>query len=621
MAESVFLCFLGVTNYNACRYAITEGNGERKISSVTPYVQCAIAELTGANWTKAYVFTTKAAEEKHLNILRECWPIKGKEPENVHIDDGKNEAEIWNIFNTMMEKLKPGDEVYLDITHGFRSLPFLAGSLVQYAKFAKDIKVKAVYYGAYEARTTPAAFDGNAAAETAGAQAEIAPVFDMTTFSTILDWSSAAGDFINFGNSSELKKLTEMSVNPILRKTKGNHETARLLNRLAQNLDTLCMELKTCRGPRLIKQTSAANIREALASLKSKTDIISPLTPLFVKIEESVVSMELTEGNVSNMLKAVDWCIKKQLIQEGLTLLEEGIISYFMGDRYNDWDMRLFVSAYLQQYGERSQKYDDSKAREKYGDENVDFYKLLIDSHPRVDEWKSLCQTLFNSMRNTPAAANVFTKILEEHYIRVKELIAKDSAADAAVSGGFNLNARIIADAVMTAIRAHDGQFRKGTDIPYILHPLETGDIVSRIKYDPDLICAAYLHDTAEDAHMERDTLAYLFNDHVADLVFSLSEDKSKPWQERKQHTLDALSEASEEVKILTLADKLSNMRSISTDYSELGETLWLRFNVKEKGLHAQYYQDILKRLESLSYLSQYKELWELVDKVFHEKD
>ena len=49
------------------------------------------------------------------------------------------------------------------------------------------------------------------------------------------------------------------------------------------------------------------------------------------------------------------------------------------------------------------------------------------------------------------------------------------------------------------ATKAHDGQFRKGTKRPYIVHPIEVGDIVSTMTTDEEVISAAILHDTIED--------------------------------------------------------------------------------------------------------------------------
>lgn len=54
--------------------------------------------------------------------------------------------------------------------------------------------------------------------------------------------------------------------------------------------------------------------------------------------------------------------------------------------------------------------------------------------------------------------------------------------------------------AVAFAADAHHGTCRKGTDIPYILHPMEAAAIVGSMTSDPCLLAAAVLHDVVEDA-------------------------------------------------------------------------------------------------------------------------
>ena len=53
--------------------------------------------------------------------------------------------------------------------------------------------------------------------------------------------------------------------------------------------------------------------------------------------------------------------------------------------------------------------------------------------------------------------------------------------------------------AIAFATQAHEGQVRKGTSRPFILHPLEVGKIVASMTEDQEVISAAILHDTIED--------------------------------------------------------------------------------------------------------------------------
>ncbi len=90
----------------------------------------------------------------------------------------------------------------------------------------------------------------------------------------------------------------------------------------------------------------------------------------------------------------------------------------------------------------------------------------------------------------------------------------------------------------------------------------------------------------------------------MATLVNHHSEDKSKSWAERKTTAIQALKTADERIKMLVLADKLSNLRSIARDYAALGDGVWERFNApKEK--QAWYYNGML---DALSDLQQYIE-------------
>lgn len=178
----------------------------------------------------------------------------------------------------------------------------------------------------------------------------------------------------------------------------------------------------------------------------------------------------------------------------------------------------------------------------------------------------------------------------------------------------------MINKAIMFATISHTTQCRKGTNVPYILHPLEAGIIVSRIKYDENLICAAILHDITEDVHVSYETLEVMFHKRIADLVQSQSEDKTKSWIDRKKHTLESMrDEKDEDIKIVCLGDKLSNIRSLYNDFELENENFWQRFNVKDKNMHGWYYKGLVESLSSLHNYKEYQEYKELVTKVFYE--
>ncbi len=180
----------------------------------------------------------------------------------------------------------------------------------------------------------------------------------------------------------------------------------------------------------------------------------------------------------------------------------------------------------------------------------------------------------------------------------------------------------MIHEAIQFATVCHRNQTRKGTDIPYILHCLEAGVIASSLTneagvIDEEVVAAAILHDTMEDAFVTYETLVEVFNERVAMLVQAQSEDKSKTWQERKEATIDFLRRnESPAVEMATLSDKLSNMRAIAKEYAVRQDAMWEKFNAgKEK--QQWYYTTLGKSMKYVKETKEYKEYQALVQETF----
>ena len=179
--------------------------------------------------------------------------------------------------------------------------------------------------------------------------------------------------------------------------------------------------------------------------------------------------------------------------------------------------------------------------------------------------------------------------------------------------------------AIIFAVNAHRGQLRKGTNTPYILHPMEAAAIVGSMTNDDEVIAAAVLHDTVEDTAVTLDEICEQFGKRVAELVAAESENKredksaASTWKIRKEETIEHLKTAPKEVKMLTLGDKLSNIRSICRDYEAQGDALWQRFNQKDKNEHRWYYKSIADCLSDLREYPAYKEYVLLAEKTFGE--
>ena len=156
-------------------------------------------------------------------------------------------------------------------------------------------------------------------------------------------------------------------------------------------------------------------------------------------------------------------------------------------------------------------------------------------------------------------------------------------------------------DALAFAANAHGAvkQERKGTEFPYVAHPIRVAEILDRFECSEDVIVAGFLHDTIEDANVSAHEIAAAFGPRVAALVTSVSEpDKSLLWKARKEQTISHLEqEADPDVLALLAADKLDNVRSITDSLRHLGqEKTWALFNAKQSDQH-WYYRSIAEVL------------------------
>ena len=121
----------------------------------------------------------------------------------------------------------------------------------------------------------------------------------------------------------------------------------------------------------------------------------------------------------------------------------------------------------------------------------------------------------------------------------------------------------------MLAGKAHEGQFRKYSGMPYIVHPIEVATIVQEVEHSDEMIAAALLHDVVEDTDYSFEDIAKEVSQEVADLVKGLT-DVSTPEDGnravRKAIDKDHLAEQNAEVQTIKLADVISNSKDIKAN-------------------------------------------------------
>lgn len=331
MSRKVFISVLGAGLYEKCKYQ----SGDF-CSPETHFVQLATLNYlrNQSVWpsdSRAYILLTEKAkkenwivesDQRYHNQKKDYVSYIGLKKaleqsslgfsyEDVSIPDGKDENEMWEIFETLYNLLEDGDELYFDLTHSFRYLPMLVLVLGNYAKFLKSAKVCSITYGNYEARDL---------------ETNIAPIVDLLPLSSLQDWTFATADFLENGHADRLVALSDKSLDPLMRNEETRTDDTKRLRSFVNNLKNYSLELQTCRGLDIINASTIEKVKSDIHALH--TIVIPQIQPVLEKVQSSVDRF-LASGDVLNAFKAAQLCYENQQYQQATTFLEEGIISFF----------------------------------------------------------------------------------------------------------------------------------------------------------------------------------------------------------------------------------------------------------------------------------------------------
>ena len=115
------------------------------------------------------------------------------------------------------------------------------------------------------------------------------------------------------------------------------------------------------------------------------------------------------------------------------------------------------------------------------------------------------------------------------------------------------------------AMDAHAGQTRKGAARePYAVHLAEVATLTRAFGGDDAAVAAAWLHDCIEDCAVVDAEVRAAFGDTVADLVGELTDPPRTPRARRRQLQVEKAAGKSAQARLIKVADKTSNLRSVA---------------------------------------------------------
>ncbi|MBE3551073.1 MAG: TIGR02221 family CRISPR-associated protein [Brockia lithotrophica] len=322
------ISFLGTNSYQTAHYHF-----RGKQSRSTSYVQVALYEFLLTEYDpddRLIVLVTDGAyetnwigDDKLEAQLRRALAELGRGhtmDRNVRlrrIPAGDDEQSLWEIYKIVLDNIHHGDRVIFDITHTFRYLPFFVSSVVQYARFLKDVPIEGIYYGKFN-----------------GSDKEN-PIIDLMPFVTLLDWAMATEDFLRSGNADALEAIVRDARRRYFTAGKsrdiadrsGREEDEKALKahqRLVDALKAFTDAMRTCRTPELIPL--ANRVKEALREAEAQTISFLPLlNPLLEKVKAKFEGRFVDPVHVQ--LDAARWSREHGMIQQAYTFLREGVIT------------------------------------------------------------------------------------------------------------------------------------------------------------------------------------------------------------------------------------------------------------------------------------------------------
>jgi CRISPR-associated DxTHG motif protein len=349
------ISFLGTGNYETGVYYFDDFNQQR-----TAFVQTGLVRFLEPE--EVVVLVTDQAEKKNWSKLQAACEEKGITTpfRACHIPSGQSEDEIWQIFQFLSDEVHEQDLLLMDITHSLRSLPIMALACIQYLRSLKGISLQGIYYGAWEA----------------GAEKNKehwAPIFDLTPFVELMDWSEAVGSFQRSGDSSALRQLFDREVIARQKASKGKDQEAKLLKEVGYGLYQASQRMATCRGYEIYTNPVMSRVTERLQQLETQYSPGKAFNPLLARIREKIESISCPLNDVSDEVKqgfeAVSWCVQHNLVQQAYTLLQENLITHFCqkggADPWKEADRKLVSSALsltrksLNEWSEKALEHED----------------------------------------------------------------------------------------------------------------------------------------------------------------------------------------------------------------------------------------------------------------------
>ncbi|MFA5598857.1 MAG: TM1812 family CRISPR-associated protein, partial [Pusillimonas sp.] len=170
-------------------------NGKK---SETSYFFLGLCKLLEVKIDEVFLFLTKESKDAFEGRIRKEAEEAGVGVQIFEIPSAGTIEEVWRGFDVITETFEnlasEGNNIYLDITNGFRHLPLISFVSLLYLESANRLSVKGAYYGAFDAKLP---------------EVQDTQVFDLSSLLKIVRGSFAVEQFEKTGNLTPLRNFIE----------------------------------------------------------------------------------------------------------------------------------------------------------------------------------------------------------------------------------------------------------------------------------------------------------------------------------------------------------------------------------------------------------------------------
>ncbi|MCJ2541567.1 TIGR02221 family CRISPR-associated protein [Thermostichus vulcanus] len=336
------LTTIGTGDYKSTRYVFKD-----RVADSTGYIAQALCQIFEIE--KVIILLTPQARSKHWGSLQASLPAD-VELQDRNIPSGETEAEIWTLFETLVDSIDPADEIIFDITHAFRSIPVLVLLGAAFLRKAKKVPIQGIYYGLYRPEESQS------------------PIVDLTPALRLLDWLTATDKFTTTGSALELGELLRTIHRDFYRRGPTSEAPGpTTLQNFGKVIKDISRSIELVRPVSLIEADLPRLQRQSTQRLTQEVgEFAKPFGLLLQSIQDSYAQLALPPEalqdevlQIQKQFQLLKWYADKQFSVQAILLAREWVVSALcICEGIRNYRERVYREAIERQLGSMTGKGD-----------------------------------------------------------------------------------------------------------------------------------------------------------------------------------------------------------------------------------------------------------------------